>query len=207
MCFGSNNQAADEANKAAQETKDREAKRQKDIGQGKTNIDSAFARFDPAYYQGYQNDYTGYYNPQLDDQFKTASAKTIAALAGRGTLESTAGNAKQGELQTQYDTARTGIANEAVDAANKLKGNVENTKTDLYSLNQASADPEAMGARAVGQATSLVAPPTTSPLGQVFASFLQPFANYQSGWQNRSGPSYSSPYGTPSYSGSGRVIK
>lgn len=207
MCFGGGNDAAQEADRGRRETEAREAKRQADIGLGKKSIDKAFGKFDNSYYTGYQNDYTGYYNPQIDSQFQDAQGKLIAALAGRGTLESTVGASAQGKLQTEKNTARTGVANEAVDASNKLRGNVENTKTDLYALNQASADPQAMGARAVGQATSIVAPPPTSPLGQVFASFLQPYMNQQQAYQNRAGSPYSSPYGGGSNrAGSGRVI-
>ena len=173
MCFG--NSAADEARRARQETERREQERQEKVSAGKVAIDNAFARFGDDYYRDYTDTYTDYYFPQIDDQFDRASAKLVAALAGRGVLDSTPGIDARSQLLKQYNTQRTGIANEAVDAANRLKGTVENTKTDMYTLNQAAADPEAMGARAVGQATALVAPPTTSPLSQVFASFLAPY--------------------------------
>lgn len=185
----------------------REHERQRDIKRGQRKIDTHFGQFDDGYYTGYEQKYVDFYNPQLDRQFADARGKLIAALAGRGTLESTAGFGKMTDLQEEKDLAATTIANEAQDAANKLRSNVENAKTNLYSLNESAADPKAANALAKGQATALVAPPAFSPLGQVFASFLAPLA---AGLQSRRA-SPGAGYGPsiypvqPSGSGSGAV--
>src|SRR5690349_18796733 len=60
----------------------REDIRQNDVGLGKIGIDKAFDRFNPEYYEGYKNDYTGYYTPQLDRQYDEATDKMKASLAG-----------------------------------------------------------------------------------------------------------------------------
>jgi hypothetical protein len=78
----------------------------------------------------------------------------------------------------------------------------------LISLNQSSADPTMIAARARGEATSLVAPQATSPLGDIFGSALAPFVSYQRGAMygpNGAGNliSYSPP---TSGLGSGRVV-
>jgi hypothetical protein len=183
----------------------RETTRQHDVGLGRIGIDKAFSKFDDDYYKGYQDDYTGFYFPQLDRQYGKAVDKTTAALAQRGVLESTIGANKFGDLARQNTEARTGIAGEALDASNKLRGTVENSKSSLYSLNEASANPQAVNAQAIGQATSLVAPPTYSPLGQVFADAFAGLNNYAQARQNRPTRGYQSPYQT-SY-GSGQVFK
>lgn len=182
----------------------REVMRQGDVGIGRIGIDKAFSKFDDGYYNGYKNDYTGYYNPQLEDQYNKAIDKTTAALAGRGMLESTAGINQFGDLTKKNNQAKTDIANEAQDAANKLRGTVQNEKSSLYSLNEASADPQSVNAQAVGAATSLVAPPTYSPLGQVFADAMQGISTYQQARNNAPTRSYHSPYA--SGFGSGRIV-
>ena len=153
-----------------------------------------------------KSDYTGYYQPQLDRQYGEALDKMKASLAGRGALDSTVGGAEMAKLARTNAEARTNIANEATDAANKLRSTVENEKTNLYNLNEASADPQAINAQAIGQATALVAPPTYSPLGTVFADALNSINNFASAYSNRPTRSYQSPYSTPSGYGSGSVV-
>lgn len=189
---------------ASAEMERREISRQHDVDLGKIGIDKAFSGFGDSYYGGYRNDYTGYYNPQLDQQYGRAVDKTTANLAERGILESSVGAQKFADLAKQNADARTNIANEALDASNKLRGQVENAKSSLYSLNEASADPQAINAQAIGQATSLVAPPTYSPLGEVFAGALNSLSSYAQARNNRPTKSYQSPYATGF--GSGRVV-
>lgn len=182
----------------------REVTRQHDVDLGRIGIDKAFNKFGDGYYDKYKSDYTGYYFPQLDDQYEEVVDKTTAALAGRGMLESSVGAAQYADLAKKQAEARTNIANEAQDAANKMRGTVENAKSSLYGLNEASANPQAVNAQAVGQATALVAPPQYSPLGQVFASVFNSLGNYAQARQNRPTRTYTSPY--PSGQGSGRVV-
>lgn len=206
MCLGDNG-AAKRAAQDKKETEAREAKRQADITQGKTNIDDNFAQFDDNYYGNYRTAYDDYYIPQIDDQYSSARAKLIAALTDRGTLESTAGISTLANLQKERDKVATDSANKGQDAANQLRSNVEKTKTDLYSLNEASADPQGMNARAKGEATALVAQPAYDPLGQVFASFLSPIIGSFNSTSGQAYSPYTNPvYGSSSSKGSGKVI-
>lgn len=184
----------------------REVMRQQDVGLGRIGIDKSFSQFDDKYYNEYQQKHGDFYNPQLDRQYGQVVDKTTAALADRGMLESSVGANKFADLTRDNADARANIASEGLDAKNKLRGNVENSKSSLYSLNEASANPQAINAQAIGQATSLVAPPTYSPLGQVFATALGSLSNFQSARNNRPGPAYTSSYGSPSGYGSGKVI-
>jgi hypothetical protein len=183
----------------------REVMRQHDVSLGKIGIDKAFSNFGDGYYDGFKNDYTGFYFPQLDRQYGEAQGKTTAAMADRGTLDSSVGSNAFADLARQNAEARTNIANEGIDAANKLRGTVENAKSGLYSLNEASADPQAINAQAIGQATALVAPPVYSPLGQVFAGALNGLSSFQQARNNRATANYKSPVAT-GY-GSGSVIR
>jgi len=183
----------------------REVTRQGDVALGRIGIDKAFSNFGDDYYKKYQNDYTGFYYPDLDRQYQEAVGKMQSALAGRGMLESTVGASKLADLTRQQTEARANIGNEAVDASNKLRGTVENAKSSLYAQNEASANPQSVNAQAVGQATALVAPPTYSPLGQIFSNVLDGFSNVAQARQNRATANYKSPY-TSSVYGSGKVV-
>jgi hypothetical protein len=177
MCFsgggGDGGAAAQQAKLDAQEEK-----RQADIKTGQGNIDTAFSQFDPAYYDKFKTDYTGYYTPQIADQYATAKDKLAATLAGRGTLDSTVGARKFAQLDKTRADSEADIGNQSADAANTLKKSVEDTKTNLYQVNQSAADPAGISAQAIGQASAVAAPKALSPLGQVFASVLQPLATY-----------------------------
>lgn len=179
MCFGGGGNAA--AQQAAQQQaamRAEEERRQENIRQGQAGIDTAFSQFDPAYYDKFKTDYTGFYTPQIADQYAKARDKLTATLAGRGMLESTVGAAKFGDLAKTRSDSEADIGNQAVDASNSLKKQVEDTKSNLYSINQSAADPAGVSARAIGEAGAIVAPRALSPLGQVFASVLQPLAVY-----------------------------
>lgn len=191
MCFPSKDNSAAIAAKAEKETKEREAKRQADIKAGNVKIDEAFSQYDPNYYNQFKTTYTGNYNPEIDKQYESATGKMTAALAGRGMLDSSLAANKYGEAQTTRNDARSRVANDAEVAAGDLKGKVAARKSDLYSLNQAAADPEGISAQAVGAATALTAPPAYSQLGQVFADVLAPFGQYMAARNNSPGAPYS----------------
>ncbi len=175
----------------------REHNRQQDVTTGRGKIDKAFTQFDDKYYNDYGQKYLDYYTPQLNDQYAQARGKLTAVLAGKGMGASTVGIGEQGRLTTTKDTAATTIANQAQDAKNTLKSNVEKSKSDLYSLNESAADPASINNRAIGEATALVAPPAFSPIGQVFSNFL---GNVVGGSQGATNPYYK-PYQSPSFSG------
>lgn len=185
----------------------REMLRQHAIGLGKVSIDKRFTKFDPGYYKGYRDDYRGYYDPQVKKQFNETGDKLTATLADRGMLESSVGNSANTKLRSEYGDAKQNIANEALDASNKLRSQVEQSKSNLYSINEASADPMGVNAQAVGASTALVAPPQYSPLGQIFASALQPFANYAQSAGTSPSRQYNSQFNFAGGTGSGRVVR
>lgn len=202
MCGGGGDGGA-----AAQmaEQRRQEEERQAAIRQGQSSIDENFKQYGDDYYNTYKDSYTNYYYPQLDDQYARAKDKLVATLAGRDILESSVGADALSQLLKNYNDNRTQIGNQSVDAMNAFKGKVEKAKTDLYSLNSSSADPQAIAARAAGEAAALASPTAYSPLASVFTSTLQPFSNYltaSNNSANRSSPSY-----TAAGSGSGTVVR
>lgn len=181
-----------------------ELKRQYAVDLGQVGIDKNFDKFDKKYYGKYRDTYKGYYAPQVEKQYGEATDKLVASLADRGMLESSVGNDAQAKLLDEFTKANTNISNEALDASNKLRSNVESQKSNLYSINEASADPMGINAQAIGASTALVAPPTYSPLGQLFTAALQPFMNFQQSSASSPTRTYTSPYSNTN--GSGTVV-
>jgi hypothetical protein len=210
MCMGGGDSAADksaaQAKKASKEAKQTEKKRQKSVLEGQDRIEGAFSQYDDDYYGGFKQDYLDYYRPQIEREFTNTRGKLFTGLLERGMGESTVGAGKIADLQRRRDEEHTNAANQATDAANALRAKVENEKTNLYTLNLASADPQAINARAIGSATALAAPQAYSPIGQVFASALQPISYGVSAYNNRSPQPYQTPYRVASGSGSGKVV-
>lgn len=210
MCMGSGDSNADkargDAKAASNQAKKTEAKRQQAVLKGQENIDSAFSQYGDDYYNGFKQDYLDYYTPQIGREYGRTRGHLFAGLLERGIGESTVGASKMADLQRQRDEELTNAGNQAADAANALRSKVEGEKTNLYSLNLASADPKAINARAIGSATSLAAPQAYSPIGQIFASALQPLTYGATAYNNRSGVPYASPFTVASGSGSGRVV-
>ncbi len=151
-----------------------EVERQQKITEGRSAIDQQFAAFDPAYYQGLSDSYSGYYMPQLDDQFAKAKKALIFNLARGGNLNASAGAQSLAELTGAYKKNQAVIGDQAQSAAQQQRGQVENNKSELYNQLSASADPKAAATTAAARASSLTAPQGYSPLGDLFASFLNP---------------------------------
>ena len=192
--------AAEKADITANEVKTDEYKRQNDVLAGRTNIDNTFGgTFNDDFYKKYNDNYTGNYLPQLDDQFKDTKQKLSYALAGRGIEDSTAGIKKKAAADKAYNDKKLAIAGEATDAVNKLKTNVNNQQNAAYALNETSADPSAATNRAVADVTTLAAPPTYSSLGDAFAGVLDSLGAITKGMgSNVNSPIYTNKWKTAS---------
>lgn len=175
-------QAQAQADQQAAQIKNDEAERQARVQQGRTGIDTTFdSRFTPGYYDDYSKSYTDYYNPQLDEKFAKTKQDLVYALARQDLLNSKAGIDKLAEADKDLAAKKVQVASEATDATNKLRSNVEKQRSALYSLNEGSADPAAATNRASAEATSLAAPVSMQPLGDVFAGLLSGLGSVVSG--------------------------
>lgn len=162
---------------SAEIARQEEAARQARIQQGQQGIDQAFAGFDDPFFQGYQNQYSSYYAPQLDDQYSQAVKRLTLQLARTGNLTGSTGADQLSRLKQGYDTQKLGISNQAVDAANQLRGKIDSQKSQLYADNRAAADPSSAAAAAASAAQYLQPTAPTSPLADVFGSFFQNLGN------------------------------
>lgn len=199
MCMGGKAPKDNSAEIARQQ----EEARQQRIQQGQSQIDQQFSQFNDPYFNQYQNDYTAYYTPQLDRQFQDAKRKTVLGLHRSGNFSGSAGAGKIGDLTRAYGDNRALLANNALSAVNDLRGRIESTRNDLYGQNRASADPSAAASQAAAQVGYLGAPPSYSPLGDLFGNLVSTVSTGLAA--ERAGyPGFST--GLFSNGGSGRVV-
>ncbi len=162
---------------SAEIARQEEAKRQARIAQGQQGIDQAFAGFDDPFYQNYQNTYSDYYNPQLNDQYGQAVKRLTLQLAQTGNLTGSTGATQLADLKKYYDTQKLAVTNQALDAVNTLRGNIEGKKSQLYADNRAAADPGSAAAAAASAAQYLQPTAPSSPLADVFGNFFSNLGN------------------------------
>lgn len=169
MCGGGGKAAHDNS---AQIAREEEAVRQKRILEGQENIDSKLIGFNDEFYNKYNTDYTGYYFPQLDNQYDDARKRLTLGLAKTGNLNSSAGINQIGDLLSYYNNQKTGIINQGLNATNKLRADVDNMKSQLYSDNRSAADPGNAAAAAAAAATQLQPSLPQNPLANAFAEYF-----------------------------------
>jgi len=174
MCMSNPKQPVDNSAQLAREA---EAARQARITQGTGSIDNAFNSYNDDFYNQYQNDYSSYYQPQLEDQYSDARERLTLNLAKTGNLTSSTGADQFGDLKTKYNDRNTGITNEALDAANALRGNVDSRKSMLYADNRSAADPGFTEEAAAKAASSLQPTAFNSPLADTFSDFFNNIGN------------------------------
>lgn len=207
MCFGGGGDGG--AGETQARIEELERQRQERIRQGVEVINSSFANFNDDYFSDFRNSFLGFYQPQLADQFVDSRGKLIAALRGKGNLQSTSGIRALGDLSEKNAIEQTLLQNRAVDESNKLRGGLETEKANLYALNEASADPERIAPLALGSASAFAAPTAFNPLEGVFASTLNSIAAYNNARNNSPQGTTASPsrFGVASGYGSGSVVR
>lgn len=157
---------------SAERARAEEAARQARIAEGQKNIDNTFAQFNDPYFDKISGDYTGYYAPQLDEQYAKAREKTTLGLARTGNLNASSGAERIGDLAQAYGREQAALSERALQAANELRTKVEENRSDLYGLNRGAADPGQALSLAAGRAGTLSAPQAFSPLADVFGGLV-----------------------------------
>jgi hypothetical protein len=194
MCFGGSTPPKDNSAEIARRE---ELARQTKIKAGQGEIESRFASaFDPGYYDKYATDYTNAYVPDLEGQYQNARKKLTLNLARTGNLTSSEGAGRLSELLGAFGKEKAGITDRALNAANDLRGRVDQTKSSLYDFNRQALDPAQTASRAEASLAGLQGPPQYSPLGSVFADFLQS-ANTGLALESKGYPGYRTGLFTP----------
>ncbi|MBD9674947.1 hypothetical protein IB275_30500 [Pseudomonas sp. PDM21] len=141
---------------------------------------SHVAGFDTSYFDQRNQAYQDYALPQLAQQYNDQNDALTFALARGGNLASSVGNQKRSDLTTDYGLQQQAIKDQGQEYANQARSDVEAQRSNLVSMLQASADPDATAALAQSQAASLSAMPNFSPLGQVLTNVASGLGSYLS---------------------------
>lgn len=181
LMFGSAFMASNAANNskrqqsAVEEEADRaraeEEARQAEIGKGMSSISDTFSQFDPTFFGGLSDSFVDYARPQLDEQFGDAGEQLTFSLARAGALDSSSRVDRESDLRRTYDTQLQSIADQGMGYATEAERSVEDARSSLVSSLNATGDSAAASQGALSQAQILSAPPTYSPLGQMFTDF------------------------------------
>ena len=147
-----------------------EAARQARIKQGTASIDKNFSGFDKGFYDNRAQAYVNFANPQLSDQYANTQRNLTYNLARQGLTASSEASRNAGELQRQYNDARSQIAAKGLDAANDARQNVEQNRSELISQLYSTSDPAQAANAALNRASVLSQQQSFSPLGQLFAN-------------------------------------
>lgn len=161
--------------------------------------------FNDDFYDGQKQAYLDYAMPQLEDQKSKAARDLTYSLARSGNLESSARASNEGDLQKMYDTQSQSVADKALDYENTARTNVENARSDLISMVNATGDADSAAASALARSKTLSATPAYSPLSGMFSDFTNTLGSATAaerarsyGWGGYGNTSGTSLYSTPS---------
>lgn len=161
---------------AAQAQADEQA-RQAAITGRRGQVDQAFGGFNDDFFKTANDKYTSAFLPKLEEDRVRSLDQLRASLAGRGTLESTAGISAIADLEKRAAEERAVIASRGGDFANSIRERVGTSKNSLYDAATSASDPQGFAARATGEATNLVNLGGVVPFGQPTAFGSQGEAN------------------------------
>ena len=156
---------------SAQIAREAEEKRRARITEGTAAIDSQFSQFDDSFFGGIEQSANDFFNPQIDRQFDRTRETLIKNLARQGNLNASTGARQLADLDTAGQEQRATFADKSRGFATSSRADVENNRAELLRQLQASADPSAAAATSAAQAQLHSAPPTFSPIGDLFTRF------------------------------------
>lgn len=160
--------AGDDAKQARQD----EQARQQRIREGTKRIGDIFGKqFNDQFFTDTQGKYMAYATPQLAEQHGDAQKELTYALARSGTLESSSRADLASKLQQQYEIQRQKVADEALGYKTKAMTGVEDARSNLIAMLNATGDAQGAANAAMTRAKALSQPPAYSPLANLFADF------------------------------------
>ncbi len=185
--------------------REQEEQRRARITEGTSSINTAFSGFDDSFFGNIEQSANDFFSPQIDRQFDDTRETLIKNLARQGNLNASTGARQLADLDTAGREQRVSFADQAREFATDSRADVENNRGNLLFQLQASADPAAAAAAAAGQAKVLSAPPTFSPIGDLFTKFANNAA-VQIGAANRGFGNPSSLVFSPNAGGSSTQV-
>lgn len=137
---------------------------------GKAGIDSVFSGFNDDYFSGLAKNYIDYAVPQLNDQYSEAKKNIVYDLARKGNLNSTVAGDQYALLDKENARNLTGIGSTAGDVANSARRDVASNKNEVIGQLNTTYDTDSAVNDALSRSRMLAAPPSFSPLGNLFTN-------------------------------------
>lgn len=131
------------------------------------------AGFTPQFYQGVQDAYVNYANPQLTQQYQQTNKNLGYQLANQGLTQSSAADTAQGSLNQALAQQQRGIANQGIQNAQQLQSQVGQEQNTLTNQLIASSNPGATSQQALNVASQFSAPSAFAPVGNFFNTWSQ----------------------------------
>lgn len=151
------------------DARNREQQRQNAISAGMESINNTFAKFDDPYYADFERKNLALATPDIALQKKEANNQTLYGLARSGNLDASTAAKQYGDVEHRNTQAIQQATDTAHTAAESLRGDVENQRSNLVSQLNATADASAAANAATSQAAILTRTPTYSPVTNIFS--------------------------------------
>lgn len=174
MCFGGgpriDNSAQQQQQREAAEARRREEERAARIRAGTQQVEDQFSQFDDSFFGDRRDAFMGYYQPQIDDQFRDARDQLTFALARSGNLRGSAAADRQTRLGQDYELQRASVVSRADEDVQRQQDRIAGEKSSLISQLNATGDADRIGNEATAR-TRVIAQdrPSFDPLGDIFA--------------------------------------
>lgn len=172
MGFGST--AGDQSEALAQQ-------QQTNLNQALSQINSAFAGFNPSYYSNIQKEYENFATPQLMQQYQGNLKNLQGNLSSQGLTRSSAASQLTGALNQNLAAGERGIADTGLQQAQQFQGQVQQQQNQLVNQAEISSDPLAIAQGALSTAASITPPSQFAPVGNLLSNWSN---FYQADQQN-----------------------
>ena len=160
-------------NNAAKMQQFQELARQGNIQAGTQAIDDIFgAQFGDDFFKKRREAALGYYNPQLEGRYADARKKLLFDLSRSGGLDSSSAAQREADLAQTYGAGRQQIADKALSYETGARNNIENARAQLLQMLNSTGDAQGAINSAQSRLTSLSAPDSYSPIGDLFSTGL-----------------------------------
>lgn len=157
------------------------------IRQGEAAVNEQFGRFDDTFYAKRGEDYLGYYQPQLDEQYQDALANLTFALSRAGTTGSSIAGDAMGDLQKRRERELAALASSSSADTSSLQARIAAEKSNLISQLNATGNAEAASNQALTRSQQLYSEtPQRVPLGDLFSGLGSSIGAYQTGFNGGS---------------------
>lgn len=158
-------------NEAALARQEEQARQQR-IREGTARINTIFdGQFNDDFFGKQQQNYIDYAMPQVNQQRDKAGKELVFAMDRAGQLEGSARADLAGELQKRYDLQNQKVRDDALNYGTQSRTQVENARSDLVSMLNATGDAEGAASSALARSAALSQPAAYNPLTSLFADF------------------------------------